>query len=190
MSLDTCIITIAGDGIGKYGKSKKDRTGPVRKFLVFNEHVARAVRKHLVSCVSCDPDEALREYRDRLDRAVPGSPGRMASQTFIRSLEVLDRVLKKAGKAGLDPGVKNEFYVRCSNPKMVASRAFLLSAREIYDYVQFHWGESAGGSHAFREAIRTSPRLRAVARFVEAQSWAPTDQELDDLVKVEEVMEM
>ena len=49
-----CEITIKGNGEGRNGHPKTDRTGPVREFLVDNGVFYRAVKKHVAKCDVCD----------------------------------------------------------------------------------------------------------------------------------------
>jgi hypothetical protein len=60
-----CIITIPGDGKGRYGKPKNDRTGPVEEFVVDNGYFYPRVFAHVEKCKLCDPTEVLHKYLER-----------------------------------------------------------------------------------------------------------------------------
>lgn len=61
----TCIIMIPGDGVGRYGKPKRDRTGPVEEFVVDNGYFYPRVFAHVEKCKLCDPTEILNKYLTR-----------------------------------------------------------------------------------------------------------------------------
>jgi hypothetical protein len=60
-----CRIKVAGDGIGKYGKPKTDKEGPISDFLVDNAVYYTAIRKHLKDCNICDMNDILSTYLRR-----------------------------------------------------------------------------------------------------------------------------
>jgi hypothetical protein len=65
-----CIITVKGDGVGRNGHPKTDKTGPIRDFLVDNEVFYRAVKNHVAACNKCDPYAILDHHlQRRLDPA-------------------------------------------------------------------------------------------------------------------------
>lgn len=60
-----CTITVKGNGVGRYGHPKHDRTGPIREFLVDNQIFYRVVKNHVATCDKCDPNAILEHYLAR-----------------------------------------------------------------------------------------------------------------------------
>jgi hypothetical protein len=112
-----CIITVPGDGIGRNGKSKKDRVGPVRKFIVGNEYLYRQIYNHVKTCSLCDPTAILQAYLTRRvavnDHQTTGSLVRLAQKYYK-----LDR--------GVPASLVREFEIRAGITKEVSREDFSL----------------------------------------------------------------
>lgn len=173
-----CQITVKGDGVGKYGKPKKDRTGPVSDFLVDNSVFYAAVTKHLQKCETCDLVEVLQTYLRRRIQ-VPKFKGQTSTSLMKRAL-ILENLAMKKGVA-LPEGLVNAFLWR-GGPYGVAEHSSRLTFRERLQ--------------AFRLAPlndhlrpRLSPTDLYLARLAEqGLSGDVTEAELEELVKVAEVM--
>jgi hypothetical protein len=98
-----CIITIKGNGVGRYGKPKKDRTGPVREFVVDNQYFYNIIYRHLKECDKCNPEEILRLYLARRihrgDQMVTGL--------------LVELAMKYARHFKIDPALIIEYKWRC-----------------------------------------------------------------------------
>ncbi len=92
MALD-CILTVKGNGVGRYGHPKKDRTGPITDFLVDNTVFYSAVTKHLTICKRCSIQEVLTAYLDRRVQK-PKFEGK-TSGSLVRRAIVLANLAKK-----------------------------------------------------------------------------------------------
>jgi hypothetical protein len=81
-----CIVTMLGDGVGRYGKPKNDRTGPVREFIVDNQYFYPRVFKHVKDCAKCDSVTILETYLNRRinkgEELVTGALVKLAYQYF------------------------------------------------------------------------------------------------------------
>jgi len=63
--MNPCIITVKGDGKGRYGHPKSDRTGPIESFIVDNAVFYSAVFKHVKTCSNCSPIAIMTIYFKR-----------------------------------------------------------------------------------------------------------------------------
>lgn len=116
-----CIITIKGDGQGRYGIPKKDRTEPVKNFMVDNQYFYNRVRQHILGCPLCDPTEALRHYLERRPGSVTGTLLKNALAYEKRS----NRPVKK--------DVVDEYIWRCNDEELVLRHVYRLSLKQKYD---------------------------------------------------------
>lgn len=129
-----CQITVTGDGVGRYGKPKVSRTGPLSEFLVDNSVFYVEVTKHLASCKVCSIDAVLKVY---LNRRVTISKfkGETGSSLVKRAL-ILEKLAKKKGET-MTPGLINEIIWR-RGVKEVIHYNSRLSIRERYMAFSFH----------------------------------------------------
>lgn len=98
----SCVITVKGDGQGRYGHPKNDRTGPLEEFMVDNVVFYTAVFKHLKSCDGHDPNKILKYYLSR--RIKRGD--QMITGTLVKL------ALKYARHFVIDPAILNEYKWR------------------------------------------------------------------------------
>ncbi len=109
MSLDTCFITIKGNGFGGNGHPKQDTTRNVRGFLKDNDIYYKAVLTHLRGCADCDPEEALREFLKNRDGDKKGG---LVSEGLLKMAMRYERTFVKE-RPGISD-VVNEFLIRGS----------------------------------------------------------------------------
>jgi len=104
-----CVITVKGNGVGRYGHPKTDRTGPVSEFLVDNGVFYTAVYKHVKDCPTCDPVQVLKVY---LDRRTNGAKfNGVTSDGQVKLALKYERLFKK-NKVQYDTELINEFLWR------------------------------------------------------------------------------
>ena len=125
-----CQLTVKGDGRGRYGHPKTDRTGPISEFLVDNTVFYAVVIKHLKTCTICDMTEVLKVYLSRRLDPTRKSLG-MTSRTLLKLALSFEKLAKKKG-VQLPPGLVNEFIWRCGTGGVVSGRD-RLSIREKYN---------------------------------------------------------
>jgi len=105
----SCIITVIGDGKGRNGHPKKDRTGPLEEFMVDNIVFYTAVFQHLLSCNKHDPNEILKHYITRRiargDQMVTGTLVNMALK-YARNFKIDQSIINEyKWRNGIDAGV-------------------------------------------------------------------------------------
>src|SRR3990172_7678026 len=124
MGLD-CIITYPGDNVGRHGHPKKDRTGPVREFVVNNQLFYTAVFNHIKNCGKCNPAEAVQLYfKSRFDE-----DGQELGTTDILC-KLISRYKKRFPDKISDEVVKN-FYYRLSHREAFAEYLETRDGEEI-----------------------------------------------------------
>jgi hypothetical protein len=172
-----CIITVKGNGVGKYGHSKNDRTGPLKDFLVDNQVLYLAVTKHLQGCSTCSIEAVLREYlRRRVE--IPKFKGGMSSSLPKRAL-ILEKLAKKKGQP-VPRELVNEFLWR-SGVYGVIEHYDRLSVRERFQAFQLD-----------RYLSASWPKLHEADKYLyelagQGLKGDLTNEELEELVQVAEV---
>ena len=104
-----CQITIRGNGIGRYGHPKNDRTGPLSEFLVDNVVLLRQISKHLKQCNKCTVEEVLQIYLKRLN---PGKSFNGCVSISLASKALVFENIARRKEETLTPGLVNEFLWR------------------------------------------------------------------------------
>ena len=125
-----CVITVKGNGVGKYGHPKNDRTGPISEFLVDNQVFYRAVNKHLKDCTVCDPVEILKTYLNR--RISNPKFEERVSDSLVKQAMTMERQCAKRGVA-CDPKLINEFIWRSGTWEMNGEPLVRLEIRDIFN---------------------------------------------------------
>jgi len=120
----SCSITVPGDGKGRYGKPKNDRTGPLSSFLVNNQVFFTVVKNHLKTCSKCSIDAVLTVYRDRTISKLTGC----SSNSLIRHALGLEKIAIENGET-LTPGLVNEILWR-GGPQPIREFRTRLSVKE------------------------------------------------------------
>jgi len=176
-----CIITVKGDGKGRYGKPKNDRIGPLSDFLVFNQIFFKVVRDHLKTCNICDPYEVIEVYLERL-RKVGTVSSRFSSKSSIKGMFALEKVLR--GKYGLSFRYRsmNEFWLRSQAVDDILLRAPLCTLKELVMCLQF---QEVSTIDILCNQNMTFAALRQVLRN---NGQFPSEEELAELVSIAEVM--
>lgn len=136
VSIDTCVITVPGNGRGGYGHPVKDRTGTVESFLVDNQVFYAAVQKHLKVCASCSPQEVLERLLERR-KATPRFAGQ-TSQTQVR----LARRWFKAFPGRVRPTIVREFVARSGVSVLVEMPEYMAGAEYLVLSTAFDWARS------------------------------------------------
>ncbi len=185
-----CVITVEGNGEGKYGRFKNDKTGPVSQFMVDNIALYPIVKRHVLSCDKCDPTEALQYYLNRrltLEKFQPRqlTPGVSFGGTVNRVITVgLAKVaLSYERKSKLRPvssELINEFIWRTADFQFLTEHQFRLSVRNLIDACQLVKDTTTN-----RKPTILSTRVRTCWEVVNN---ATSLEDLEDLVKVAEVM--
>jgi len=183
MAWADCEITVKGDGQGRHGHPKNDRTGPLREFLVFNQVFFKAVRDHLKDCSRCDPAEVMRVYLERVRNPPTKATNGRTSSTFIDHVSKLEKLLARKGSPPLPSEVVNEVWLRGGKEKILARERFC-SVRELAWAYKFVWG--IDGPHAQAQLRQSSRTFAVIARLLEEM--APGEGEYDRLIEVAEVM--
>ncbi len=183
MAWADCEITVKGDGQGRHGHPKNDRTGPLRDFLVFNQVFFKAVRDHLKGCADCDPAEIMRVYLERVRSPPRKTVVSRTSATFIDHVTKLEKLLARKGSPPLPAEMVNEVWLRGGADRILA-RERHCSVRELALAYRMLWNtEGSRGQAQLRQSSRT---FAVIARLLEEQ--APGEGEYDRLIEVAEVM--
>jgi hypothetical protein len=185
MTLD-CEITVKGDGVGRYGNPKKDRKGPLREFLVFNQVFFKKVRDHLDTCPRCDPDEAMEVYLERLRRPPTKGSDSHASATVVKFALSVEKVLSKRGRA-LRPEIANEFWLRSRDPRSVLARKNLCSLTELAWCYRFQESTPAG-YRILQQLCGQDRTFAALEGILKGGRTPPSEDELRELLEIAEVM--
>jgi hypothetical protein len=174
-----CVITVKGDGVGRYGKPKVDRTGPLSEFLVDNSVFYVEITKHLQQCSVCSVNAVLTEYLRRRVQ-IPKFKGQTGASLVKRAV-ILERLAKKKGEA-LTPGLVNEIIWRCDIWHIIKFNA-RLSLRERFTAFKFH------GTDVIPKLKELSTQDRYLVELVRGSDLGKiTDQELEELLVAAEVM--
>ena len=204
--IDFCMMTVKGDGVGKYGKPKKDVTMTVTEFLVDNGVYYAAVYQHLRGCEAsprCDPQQVLEAYLARRTKApknpkVPFSELGMTSkglaQLASKYLRAFPAVRKETAHEIIARSGDLESILKSADGM---SRPFLVMGLNM----AFKWRQTERGKalRTVRSTILGVLEEKPWARValacgalwdagINAEIGSLTDGELDDLLKVTEVM--
>lgn len=89
--IDRCLMTVKGDGRGMHGRSKKDVTKAVAKFIAINGYNMDKVFKHLKTCEVCD----VRDVVEILESKIPfgTSPSKSFGEIWVQGV----RLMKEKG---------------------------------------------------------------------------------------------
>jgi hypothetical protein len=192
----TCVITVPGDGKGRNGKSKGDRTGPVESFLVDNQVLYQAVRKHLRKCKVCDPKEALQAYLDR--RRNPKFQGTI-SRSLIGHAEKFRSVFKERGLP-VPEDLIAEFKWRVGSPHGLSEFSKVLSPEYLVRGLVHLKDEDRRIRHLTHNSVAAicnadigcNDYIKQLAVIVDNMFTVdrpfPSKQELDDLISIAGVM--
>jgi hypothetical protein len=175
-----CVITVKGDGVGRYGKAKTDQTRTLKDFLVDNVVFYVAVTNHLKTCQVCSVDEVLKEYLRR--RVSIAKFSGMTSKSLVTRALILETLAKKK-KELLTPGLVNEMIWRGGIPCVIKYHD-RLTVRERYDAFDF-----VGTEAIFEFKNRLVPSDRYLADLACQKGLGKlTMTEVEDLVQIAEVM--
>jgi hypothetical protein len=174
-----CVITVKGDGVGKYGHPKTDQTRTIKEFLVDNTKFYIAVTKHLKTCNVCDIEEILRYY---LARRIQKFEGKTSIGLTSRAL-VLEKLAEKK-KNPVPKSLVNEFIWR-NVPPQKANRERLSNREKFLNYKLWFSIQKNLTSVGWQ----VSPAEKAIARIAfDSKSGNIDDQELEDLIKTVEII--
>jgi hypothetical protein len=181
-----CIITIRGDGEGKYGNIKEDKTGPLHDFLSFRKVYFKAIRDHVQKCDECKIEDIFVAYKNRVilnqDESGENEYG-TTSKTLLEHVTALEKILRKSGKT-YDKELVNELFLRSYRVDMILSRIPECSYMELLWCYRFH------DSHNNRRALELlHHRVFSVIHQIVQGSKDPQDEEtLKSLIEVAEIM--
>lgn len=192
-----CIITVKGDGVGRYGKTKTDRTGPIRDFLMDNQVLYTAVLRHVRECALCDPVAIFMHYLERR-RNLPKHHGK-TSRTFINLALKYEKICAER-KTPLDKGLIHECYWRCSDFALLEECYLIIGAEGVLKGMMLIKDmDKRGNPDPWRPGklfLRasdacTGTTIPTIALILDnaLESWTEPDlTELENLIKVAEVM--
>ena len=178
-----CVITVKGDGKGKYGHPKADRTGPVSEFLVDNQVFYTAISKHLKNCDVCDPVEILKVYLDR--RLKNPKFNQMVSDSLVKQALKLERLCDRR-RIACDPKLINEFIWRSNAWEVNGQPLVRLSIREIVSALLVESRIHHARLHGRATVSSNSYKIRVIAGILLNKADVD-DQTLDELIQVAEV---
>jgi hypothetical protein len=178
-----CIITVKGNGVGKYGRSKKDRTGYVSEFCVDNTFFYRAIFKHLKECNKCDPNDVLKTllFR-RKDGLVTGSLAELAVK-YKRNFQSTDWLLVE------------EYICRCIDSRVILKYLNNFEYEQIPNfYRKFHsFGpQRFSGLKMDRldiESEQVFVFIKLYIQYCTVTTLPESNDELMELIKTSEVLE-
>ena len=191
--IDTCVITVKGkeSGLGGNSRPQKDTTKPVREFLVDNGTYYTAVYQHLKECQAdpkCDPQQVLDVYLARRTDPKDGMTSSSLATLAVKYLRAFPSV--KADTA-------HEIIARSGSLDLMLKHGDEM-ARPIFTKgmkTALAWHRVvAGQAVSMIQASKQKPSKLAMAYAVlydagtEGNLETYTEAELDDLLKVAEVM--
>ena len=192
-----CQITVKGNGIGKYGHSKTDRTGAVADFLVDNTVLYAAVRKHIRKCNVCDPRDALQEYLNRRIRN-PKFKG-MSSNGLVTQAVALNKICKQRNLPDMDDLVREMMWRQGSPHDLQAHMGFLgieglvrglifLKEKDLRERRLVH-NKVAELCNTLSPLAETIKQLAVIVdNFYTVENPVPSKKELEEMLSVAEVM--
>lgn len=128
-----CVITIAGNGVGRYGRFKNDKTGPLKQFIVDNVHLYGKVFQHVKDCSICDPVQVLEAYLNRR-RTDPKFKG-ITTDSLVKLALKYEKLFKKKNVV-YDVKMVNEFIWRSWQIEYIPVYAPRLSLQEIVSHIR------------------------------------------------------
>lgn len=176
MSFD-CIITVKGNGKGRYGNFKQDKTGPVSQFMVDNVHLYPIVKAHIVACDRCDPTEALRFYLNRR------AGGVTVTGTLAKLALSYERLCRKTRP--IPKELVNEFICRSADFGLIAKHEARLNIRELVAAAELYLKATAPWRD--RALPFSESMFGRVCKLADNGGFPETDEEMEDLVSVMEV---
>lgn len=123
-----CVVTIEGNGVGRYGRFKIDKTGPLKQFIVDNVFLYGKVFNHVKTCQVCDPVQVLEAYLNRR-RSVLKFDG-ITTGSLVKLALKYEKFFK-AKNLSYDVRMVNEFIWRSWDIQHAASYSPRLSLQEI-----------------------------------------------------------
>lgn len=184
-----CIVTVPGDGVGRDGRFKKDKTGAIKWLMVDNSFLYQIVRKHVIKCPHCSPERALEHY---LHRRMVRFNGRVSAGLMNLALQY-ERLAALEQRA-VPMKLVNEFICRTGCHDKVISYEYRLDLKELVLAAKKCF-ESQETTRATRleDMIKNLPntKFKIVCQFLllhDRQFYPETERELQDLIQVAEVM--
>lgn len=178
---------VEGDGRGKYGRFKKDKTGPISQFMVDNVTLYALVKKHIVKCPHCDPTEAVRHYLERR-RTDPKFKGRVTGALAKVALSY-ERQCAKTRPVPRE--LVNEFIWRSGDRDLILANDNRMSVRELVEAARFYTEDMMRfqnlPTQAMIDKLPKASRFGMVCQLLVHKAAPETDQELEDLIQVAEV---
>lgn len=182
-----CTITIKGDGQGRNGRFKQDKTDAVSRFMVDNVYLYTQVKQHVVQCRRCDPTEALRHYLNRrltLDKFQP-RPGKTwpLAGTVTGSLARLALSYERlcAKTRPIPKKLVDEFIWRSADPRIVCPNEHRLTIGELVASAELSM--TVFSMHQ----VPASFKFGKICMLLQNQVRPETEQEMEDLVSVMEI---
>lgn len=171
--MESCTVTIQANG--------KEKSGPLQRFLVFNDAVFQAIAAHVRRCDKCDLDAVVEKYLERVRtvKALNGTLSATATRGVIS-------VLNGAAKSGRRPSkeIVEDLMLRSRCVKTLRSQSGSWGVRTIERCLRHHRDRSPD----VHGDLLKDRRFQIVARGIDA-GCVPTDSELRDYIAVEGVME-
>lgn len=206
--IDYCTITVKGNGVGRYGRPKEDVTGTVTEFLVDNDVFYGAVFSHLKECKAerpCDPQQVLEAYlaRRKHQAKFKGTGSKGLSRLAMKYKRTFrDRVSDETVKefAVISGDLETLFEAQSLNRQDMV-RGLTIYFRSIEKITS--WSAVNRVQHAAEKAPPSARDRRLSMAFAilfdtkalftaegDMSPWlgSATEEELDDLLKVAEVM--
>jgi hypothetical protein len=181
-----CVITVKGDGHGKNGHFKTDKTGPVSQFMVDNIILYPIVKNHVANCPQCDPTEAVRRYLER--RMNPKFGGRV-TESLAKLAMSYER--KCAKTRPIPKELVNEFICRSRSRDLILDNEKRLSIRELVQAAGFYIEDlRTTRTMSVQELVNKLPKTSKfglVCQLLTHKTVPETEQELEDLIQVAEV---
>ncbi len=133
MGLQSCRLSVKGNGCGGHGNFVHDQEGPLERFIVDNQKVYAVVFKHLKTCKDCDPAEVLTKYLER----------RLSMDKFegktSEGLVKLALRYKKQFKDRIPDELVQKFIMKCAVIGNLLNHAAHLSEDQIIESI--YWME-------------------------------------------------
>ncbi|OPZ40867.1 MAG: hypothetical protein BWY99_00372 [Synergistetes bacterium ADurb.BinA166] len=171
--MESCTVTVQRDG--------GSTSGPLSRFLVFNDVCFRAIAAHVRRCDKCDLDAVIGAYLERV-RTVK-SLGETLGVTATRGVI---SILNAAAKSGRRPSkeLTEDLILRSRCVKTLRSESGSWGVRTIERCLRHHRDRSPD----VHGDLLKDRRFQIVARGIDT-GCVPTDSELQDYIAVEGVME-
>jgi hypothetical protein len=176
-----CLLTIKGDGRGKYGKYKNDTTRTIRDFIIDNVAVYHKVLKHVAGCDKCNPVEIFTEYLSRRKR-MPKFKG-TTTATLCRLAEQYEKLARKKGLV-FPKELLHEVRLRSCDSKILITHESEFSSREIYGVIKNLY---ESGSNWGITNLCALPRFNKINTiFMQISDECPED--IEELLQVADVL--